>query len=136
MRAKKPYHKRRPVRAQISELCGSVGPDDGLDPRLDPREAPNQQAGRKALQLGRQAQHALGDALAGCHDPVLQQLHVVSVASAPHSGRMQVLVRLDEVDPTEVMNRLAHAAPRLRCEVASAIHRRRAPELAFCVVHE
>lgn len=136
MRAKKPYHKRRHPRAQISQLCGSVGADDGLDPRLDPRESSNQQAGRKALQLCRQVQHALDDALAGCHDPVLQQLHVVSVAPAPHSGRMQVLVRPDDANPAEVMNRLAHAAPRLRCEVASAIHRRRAPELAFCVVHE
>ena len=138
MRAKKPYHKRRHPRAQISDLCGSVREDDGLDPRFDQHSSPKQQASRKALQLCRQVQHALDDALAGCHDPVLQQLQVTGVEPAPHSGRMQVLVQVSdpEVSVPIVMDRLAQAASMLRCAVAEAIHRRRAPELAFCVVHE
>jgi ribosome-binding factor A len=53
---------------------------------------------------------------------------------------MHLLVRLcpsasaTEVDSNQVLEHLHRAQARLRREVAAAIHRKRVPELTFCVV--
>jgi ribosome-binding factor A len=38
---------------------------------------------------------------------------------------------MERLDPAEVLEHLDRASPRLRCEVAAAITRRRAPTLVF-----
>jgi hypothetical protein len=40
----------------------------------------------------------------------------------------------DTVKPEAVVDHLMRATGKLRCEVATAIHRKKTPELAFCVV--
>ncbi len=134
MRAKRPYHKRRPSKKQIETLCGEAWAEDGVDPRYDRPEVPAKH-GRKALQLCRQVQRAFEYALAECGDLVVSELSVVSVQPAPHSGRLLVTLRLAGAVPlSDVLGRLERASGKLRCDVAAAIHRRKTPELAFCVV--
>ncbi len=135
MRAKKPYHKRKPVKQQIEQLCTEAWAEDGIDPRLTKREA-MPKVGRKALQLCSQIRDALDVALAAeCGDPLLQALSVIDVQPAPNSARLLVMLRLPtDTSADEVTAHLSRAAGKLRCEVATAITRKQVPELAFCVV--
>jgi ribosome-binding factor A len=113
--------------------CSEIGPDDGLDPRYDKPVGGRRGPGRKALQLCRQVAEALDAALAGCGDAVLQGLRVADVKPAPNSGRLLVTVAAaaEPLPADEVNGHLRNAAGVLRSEVASAIHRRRVPELTF-----
>ena len=99
---------------------------------------PDRQAGRKALQLCGQVRDALGVILPGLADEVLQNLTVVSVVPAPHAGRLLATVAVptpaDAADRTAAAEHLDRAAGRIRREIAAAVHRRKAPELAFEVV--
>ncbi|MFL5338536.1 MAG: ribosome-binding factor A [Gemmataceae bacterium] len=90
---------------------------------------------RKALQLCRQVAQALHLALAGCGDPVLNDLLVVDVRALPDSTRLRVAVQsATGASSAAALARLRQAAGLLRREVAAAIHRRRTPELVFEVV--
>jgi ribosome-binding factor A len=99
---------------------------------------PDRQAGRKALQLCGQVRDALGAILPVLADEVLQNLTVVSVEPAPYTGRLRVTVAVpspaDATDRTAAVEHLGRAAGMIRREVAAAVHRRKAPELAFEVV--
>jgi ribosome-binding factor A len=139
MRPKKPRHKRKRPRSQIELLCSEIGPEDGIDPRAIRRESPPSRAGRKTLQLCKQVERALCLALAGeFDDPVLRDLDVLAVDPAPTSSRLRVTVCVnssaDPIDPTVLVAHLTRASGRLRCEIAASIHRKKTPELAFCVV--
>ena len=107
MRPKKPRHKRRPGKPQI-ELC-------------------------------KQVERALALALAGeFADPVICDLQVMAVKPAPNSARLLVTVSPSPsavlLDTNAVTAHLARASGKLRCEIAAAIHRKKTPELAFCVL--
>jgi ribosome-binding factor A len=139
MRPKKPQHKRRPGRPQVELFCAEIGPEDGIDPRLFRGDRRPDRAGRKTLQLCKQVERELSFALAGdCADPVLGDLNVISVAPAPNAARLLVTVSPSPsgapIDPTQVTAHLARASGKLRCEIAAAIHRKKTPELAFCVL--
>ena len=113
------------------------GEDDKADPPafFDQRKR-KQRGSRKALQVCRQVQRALSYALGEAGDDVLLELYVESVEPAPSDKRMMVTVSSmgDDCDPVEVMSRLQFATPFLRGAVASAINRKRVPELLFqCV---
>ncbi len=94
---------------------------------------------RKACQLCRQVAHALDLALADCGDDVLQDLRVLCVVPCPDASRLLVTVMsIDDrpgrtFPPTTVLEHLAHANGHLRCEVAAAVTRRRAPVLLYQV---
>jgi ribosome-binding factor A len=85
---------------------------------------------------------ALSLALADSADDVLRELTVVSVEPAPDVSRLLVSVApvlaagrgAGEVSAIDVLTRLNAAARWLRSEVASAITRKRAPELMFVIV--
>ena len=115
--------------------CDELGPDDGIDPRILFRnEEPRSRDDRKNSQLCAQAARALHFALAGvCHDPLLQQLDVVSVEPAPDARRLRVIVRVpaDDTPIDDVRERLVQAHGLLRSAVAAAVSRRKAPELVF-----
>lgn len=128
--------QKQPPKRLLS-LCAEVHPDDGVDPkeffgRGDSRKKPE----RKARQLCSQVAETLSYVLAGeCDDDLLRSLQVVQVEPAPDSSRLLVIVRLDppdlKVEPQQVLDRLAAAGGKLRCEVARAITRKRAPKLVF-----
>ena len=125
-------------------MADTLSPDDGQDPRRfhDRRtwDEPKK-AGRKAQQLCEQVADALRTILAGMADEVLQNLTVMTVAPAPHTGRLLVTVAgpapadaTDRPPVADVLAALSKAAGRIRSEVATYIHRRYAPELVFAVV--
>lgn len=122
----------RPSRKDIESLCTDVGPEDGVDPR-SLRASTGREFGRKQMQLCRQAQRTLAEALAACGDELLLELEVVGVAPAAGPGRLLVTVRPSPAAPPrdlgEYERRLARALGFLRNEVAAAVHRRKAPEL-------
>ena len=90
----------------------------------------------KDRRLCRQVLEAIRTGLAGqCGDEVLQSLWVSSVDPAPDASRMAVTVDLPEgASPGEALARLEGARGLLRAIVASAIHRKRVPELVFRVI--
>ncbi|MGO8745719.1 MAG: hypothetical protein ACLQNE_06990 [Thermoguttaceae bacterium] len=73
-----------------------------------------------------------------CGDDLLQSLQVVAVDPAPDASQLVVTVRAglpgEGVDPAEVLSRLNTVMGKLRCEVATAITRKRAPKLVFRVL--
>jgi hypothetical protein len=121
----------------LRALCAAVDPDDGIDPRERARGSPPRGSDRKARQLCAQVAETLGDVLAGqSGDDALRSVYVVSVVPAPNAGRLLVTVAPlpgagEGLDPARVIEQLQHASARLRCAVAAAITRRRAPVLDY-----
>jgi ribosome-binding factor A len=146
--------KNRPTRRAMREVCGEVGPDDGVDPRElararmrqhrttrpGPGPGPSERgAGRKARQLGRQVAESLDAVLAGdSRDELLRSLRVVAVTPAPDASRLLVTVAprpaAGPLDPSEALARLERASGWLRTEAAAAITRKRAPNLSFHLI--
>jgi len=125
-------------RAQMLAHCGEIHDDDGVDPReFFASGGRRHKQDHKARQLCRQVAETLGLVLAGeFDDEQLQSLHVVSVQPAPDASQLAVSVQCDiaDVQAAQVHERLAAVAGRLRCVVAAAITRKRAPRLVFHVV--
>jgi ribosome-binding factor A len=117
--------RKRSSQGNSQNPRGEPGPDHGAEPLY--------RGNRKALQLCRQVQRALGYALSGLDDDVLASLYVESVEPAPNEKHLMVTVSpLDQgIEPEEVLVRLYRVLGRLRSEVASDIHRKRVPELSF-----
>ena len=88
---------------------------------------------RKALQLSRQVERALGYILGDLNSDVLSSLIVSSVVPAPNATRLLVTVSsLDQdVGVSEILSSLHNAYGQIRLEVASSINRKRVPELVF-----
>jgi ribosome-binding factor A len=105
--------------------------------RVESRSRPT---GHKAWQLCRQVAVTLDEVLAECGDGVLRGLRVVSVAPFPDASRL--LVTLTSIDDRpggvtgagSVLEHIEHAAGHLRCEIASAVTRKRAPVLVYQLV--
>jgi len=98
-----------------------------------------QKADHKTEQLCKQVFRAIVTTLNGeCGDPVLQNLLVESVEPAPNANRLLIRVLLrcssGKPDVVDVYERLERVRGFLRNEVAVAIYRRKAPELAFLVL--
>jgi ribosome-binding factor A len=131
VKRKQPSQKRTPA------LCSEPGPEDGIDPRDVLRQTARKKGGRKTHQLCAQVAEALNYAFAAvCNDDVLRELGVVAVQPAPDESRSLVTVGPTlpgPHDPTQVLAHLQQALGKLRSEVAAAIHRKKVPELSFCV---
>lgn len=131
--------RKRSRGRELLSSAAEVGPEDGSDPRRfhDRRGQHGKPPGRKAHQLCSQVAQALLVILPGLADEVLRDLTVVSVEPAPHSGRLLVTVAgpapTDATGRHVVCEHLARAAGLIRSEVASAVNRRKAPELVFQV---
>lgn len=124
---------RRVSRKELLAAADQLGPGDGLDPRYD-RPDCGRPPGRKTLQLCRQVMETLTGVLAEQADDVLRDLEVTAVVPAG-GGRFLVGVTpapsaaVD--DPAVILVRLSAAHGLMRSEAASAIHRRKAPDLVF-----
>ena len=92
----------------------------------------------KTAQLCRQVLRAVSMALADSGDDVLRELVVHDVEPAPDASRLMVSVGFSASagvsSVVEVLGRLSEASGFLRREVATAITRKRAPELMFTFV--
>jgi ribosome-binding factor A len=128
---------RRISHRDILSAANEVGSEDGIDPRLERRGQDGRPLGRKTLQLCGQVARTLQGVLAGCKDDVLRDLEVVAVTPAG-AGRLLVTVgrtpSAAKVESASILDRLTHAHGWLRQEVASAVHRRKAPDLVFRVL--
>lgn len=93
----------------------------------------HRQAQRKAWQFCRQVQRALNLAFADSDAASgLGSLFVEDVSPAPDCGRLLVHVLVpSQLDVPIALEELRRQTPWLRAEVARAITRKRAPELAF-----
>jgi ribosome-binding factor A len=124
-------------RKDMLSAASEIGPEDGLDPRLQRRGQDGRPLGRKTLQLCAQVARTLQGILPGSADGVLRDLEVLQVTPAG-AGRLLVSVgRLPSAAPhptSVLLEHLARAHSGLRNEVASAITRRKAPDLVFRVV--
>lgn len=124
------------------EFCQQLGEGDGVDPRtVSHRSSGSHQRdqNRKTQQLCQQVAHVLEIVLTGeARDADLQDLNVVSVAPAPHAGRLLVAVRSWADDAvsrwSEISEKLRRATPWLRSELAASISRRKTPDLVFQLV--
>ncbi len=126
---------RHVSRKDLLSGCSEVGPQDGQDPRYDRPEGTVKVPNRKALLLCGQVQETLTAVLAGCADDVLRDLLVQSVVPFPTSVRLLVTVyKPAELDAATVTAHLERARGLLRSEVATAVHRRKTPDLLFRVV--
>ncbi len=96
----------------------------------------HQKSDYKTAQLCKQAFRALSQSLAGeCGDPTLQNLILESVRPAPDASRLLLTVLAKPPhDLTFVLQRLEQVKGLLRAAVASAIYRKKAPELMFLVL--
>jgi ribosome-binding factor A len=123
----------------LHPLCGEISPEDGMDPREFARKGRPRKGDRKDRQLCSQVAETLSLVLSGeCDDEVLQSLQVVAVDPAPDASQLVVTVRAgmpdEQIDPDDAMERLTQIMGKLRCEVAGAITRKRAPKLLFRVL--
>jgi len=132
--------RKAPSQRQMRALCSELCPEDGIDPRDVIRKTAPKKGGRKTLQLCAQVEQALNYAFAAaCNDDVLREIGVLAVQPAPDESRLRVTVGPTlpgPCDPSLVLDHLQHALGKLRSEVAAAIHRKKVPELAFCVVSD
>jgi ribosome-binding factor A len=120
------HHKRRSKEVEFAELEFV----EALCENDSGNHSSDRQAQRKAQQFCRQVQRALNLALAD--SGTIDGMFVEEVSPAPDCGRLlvHVLIPVDRsvADAIDVLRR---ETPRLRAEVAKAITRKRAPELAF-----
>lgn len=97
----------------------------------------NRQRERKVRQFCRQVQRALNLALADRVCDGINDLFVDEVSPAPDCGRLMIHVLIPDGRPVaDAITALGREAPRLRSEVATAITRKRAPELCFVPASE
>jgi ribosome-binding factor A len=90
---------------------------------------------RKLKQLVREAYRVLSQAVGELVDRRLASAFVVEVRPAPDGSRLAVCVSAGSgADPADVLAALDAARGVLRAELASAIARKRTPELSFEVV--
>ena len=131
-------HKRNGQ--DLRALCADLHPDDGVDPREDKRrDAENEKKpDRKLRQLCKQVAQTLQLAIGGLSQAdALVGATVWDVSPAPNAGRLCVVIAVpDPGRREEVAAIVRRHSGRLRGDVASAITRRRAPELTFEVIVE
>jgi len=120
--------------------CAQTHADDGVNPKDDKRRQnkSDSKADRKLQQLCKQVSQILELELASLPcAPLLSQTAVVAVMPAPNAGRLNVLVGVhDPAMRTKIELALQQHAGRLRMSVATAITRKRAPELVFTVIKQ
>jgi ribosome-binding factor A len=121
--------------------CDSLGTDDGIDSRDLFRNRSRKKSHHKAHQLCRQVMETINYLLAGdLGDSRLHQVMVDSVTPAPDASRLLVSIRLMDLHPdfdlTAIQSALQGASGLIRCEVASVVQRKKAPELVFLVTPE
>lgn len=124
----------------LRALCAQFYPDDGVDPRTSTRHGADDRSkpDRKLRQLCQQVAHTLQLALGALpHAEMLAGVYVEKVVPGPHAGRLRAVVTVpDPQRRAEIAHTFAEHSRRLRSEVATAITRRRAPELVFEFVVE
>ncbi len=123
------------MRSRFRKRPAQGGDDDLVDLYFGQQQqaAASPAAERKLKQLCREVYRVLSQALPGdSHDSAFASVSVVDVYPAPDGSRLGVQLHIDPgVDPRMVLERLDRMKGHLRSEIASAIQRKRTPELVF-----
>lgn len=121
----------------LRALCAEIHPDDGTDPRFEKKLAatPSKQQDRKLQQLCKQVMSVLHLSLFSAEE--LANANIVRVEPFPNASRLRVVIAIPvSVARESVAAYLERCRGFLRCEIARAISRKRAPELVFSVIME
>jgi ribosome-binding factor A len=121
---------------EVVSLCAEVGTEDGVDPRTLLHQPTRKKTHRKTYQVCKQAEKTLNLVLAGeSSEPVLHELIVCAVEPNPDSTHLLVIVEANStvvpLDENEVLGALQRAGGRLRSALATAINRKRTPQISF-----
>lgn len=121
----------RRLLARMRELCGELGPDDGIDPRTLKKSTRTFNPQRLAGPIAR----AVREALAASDDPLLLCLWVAEAVPDPDTTRFRVVLHVldPDVDLDAVTERLRAAKGWVRSEVAHSLQRKKAPDLRLTV---
>ena len=124
---------------EAKHLCDEIGPEDGVDPRVIARAMDRKTKNHKSERLGKEARHTLSMVFAGeLSDPVFQELEVVDVAATDDGQFLIVsLTRIDNsfnIDETQILEKCQAVQGYLRSAIASAVKRKRVPNLKFELV--
>ena len=125
-------------REELLAHCGELRDDDCVDPREYFRPSAKHGRQRKTRQLCSQVAQALALILSSeFEDELLLGLTVLAVEPAPNESQLLVTLQSDVAEQQlreAILARLARATGFLRAEVATAITRKRAPQLVFHVI--
>jgi len=121
---------------QANQVCGEIGPDDGIDPRYLHEGHGRKSVSYKTMQLCKEAGKVLSMIFNGeLGEPILNELQVIRTDS---EGEGQFIrVTLGHIDPElvldegEVMSALSRVKGYLRTAIAQQINRKRMPALKF-----
>ena len=125
----------RNVRQLLPDICGQMNEDDGLDPRKFFDKSITRKNDRKSRQLCAQTAETLNIILGGeLQDDALFGLTVQEVEQSNHNQLKVKIVIQEGTNASHahlILGRLYQLTGRFRREVASAISRKRVPELSF-----
>ena len=121
---------------EAKQLCGEIGPEDGIDPRLIARAKDRNPKSHKSRQLGKEARNTLSMVFAGeLGDPIFQDLEVIDVAATDDGQFLIVsLARIDnnvETSEAEILEKCHSVHGYLRAAIAWSVKRKRVPTLKF-----
>ncbi len=120
---------------EVVSLCAEVGTEDGVDPRTLLHKPTRKKTHRKTYQVCKQAEKTLNLVLAGeSTESVLRELIVCAVEPNPDSAHLLVIVEANStvvLNENEVLEALQRAGGRLRTALATAINRKRTPQISF-----
>lgn len=129
---------RKRDRDSLRAVCEQLFPDDGVNPKDQKRGELRKvsKPDRKLFQLCRQVARAVELGIGGLPQAdALIGVTVHCVTPAPNASRLMVTAEVtDESQRLVAKSALDAYSGRLRADVASAITRKRAPELVFNVI--
>ncbi len=120
----------------VNQLCGEIGPEDGVDPRTIARAMDKKSSSRKGMQLGREARQTISMIFSGeLSDPVFQDIEVIDVSASEDGQFLCVtLTQTDtdvELDEPLVLEKCQAVQGFLRSAVAETVKRKRVPTIRF-----
>jgi len=133
---------KRKKRKDLAPLCAEIGLEDGTNPKEFFQVRSKKKKNYKAQQVGKAVTRAIDYVLISVvSNPLLQDLSVLYVEPAPNSSHFLVVLSPNSFSETwsekETMAALAQLAPRFKEEIGASMHRKRVPELSFCILpHE
>ena len=121
---------------EARQLCGQIGPQDGIDPRIIARARNRDPASHKSKQLGKEARHILSMVFAGeLNDPVFQDLEVFDVAATDDGQFLVVSLAITDtsarIDEAQILEKCQALQGYLRSAIATSVKRKRVPMLKF-----
>ncbi len=126
---------------EARQLCGVIGPEDGIDPRYIARARARKTKRHKGRQLATAARHTLSMIFAGeLGDPIFRDLEVFDVIATDDDQYLVVSLSCIgdgiEASEAEIVEKCQAVHGYLRSVIASSVKRKRVPLLKFELVRK